>query len=477
MGETHLHLLIENIPEVKMLCDWMKTNVIPESVENKKEMEAFCSFGCNIDQDSGSNADGMLWNYEVMVLPFRPYEEVPELVPILAEVPFYGVDIEKKMSSRWKQSILFLDKYFTTIIKVAFQEYMEPLLKSKKIQIREVGPLKFQNLHHVYENPNSKLSEPTFLFQCGIRFHPIRKAFTFHKDDGFMTATIILPPPGKLTMNQCISTEYLSEEREESKCDNSNYNENNENNEIVCSLRVHSPFGVWHRTPPSVSSDRYKQSHWDKISLEQKKSYWKKEENKNNPFLSFLFYGLTLNQSKLSLRQFKIQSQKKKNNHQFKIWTVLCILYFLFLFCFCPVFLPQAMKKIIFGTMDKISTFLLSIIFNLLLFIVVLQCYQLYILQKSSFPLLFLYFADFKKEEEQRDLLISLCVGNILLYSVCFFFILLYTIYLFYLLYLLWNLDHNIHEINYFKINILIFLILCLTLTPFFLLFYLYRFI
>jgi hypothetical protein len=458
-----------------MLCEWMKINVIPESVEDRKEMEAFCSFGCNIDQNSGSNADGMLWTYEVMVLPFRPYEEEPELIPILAEVPFYGKNIEKKMSSRWKQSVLFLDKCFTAIIKKVFQEYMEPLLKSKKLQVRDVGPYKFQNLYTIYENPNSISSEPTFLFQCGIRFHPIRKAFEFHKDDGFMTATIILPPPGKLTKNKCISTEYLlEEEREESKCEASGHEE-----ERMCSLRVHSPFGGWHRTPSSVSSNRRKQRDWNTISFQQKKSYWQKEENNNNPFLSFLFYGLTLKQSQTSWRQFKIQSERKKKNQQFQRGTVLCILYFLLVFLIGPVFLlPPSVKKIIFRKMDNISAFLLSIIFILLLFIVVLQCYQIHIVQQSSFPLLFLYTVDYKKEEEFIDLLISLCVGNILLYSLCFFFIILYFIYLFYLL---WTLYHNSNNLftskNLIIVYFLYLLYFCLSLTPFFLLFYLYRFI
>lgn len=261
--------VLEGIPEVEELCEWMKTNVIPSSLEDEEAMNDFCSIGCNL---SDMDKREIIWNYVVfIVLPFNDLSK-SGVIPILKKIPFYGDLVTENMKKKWKESTKILNHWFTRILQRIYIDYIRVYLTSPHPQTRQ------------------RFILPYYQLGCIIRIHPLRKTFDFHKDKSFVTGIIQLPAPGKIMTSSCLPTFYITEltykygqDQSINKLQQSCVEEKN------CVLRLHSRTDFYHKTPRKISTNQGVQYNWDKRTIRQRKQYYRQDKNKNNPFISFLF--------------------------------------------------------------------------------------------------------------------------------------------------------------------------------------------
>jgi len=258
--------VLEGIPEVEELCEWMKTNVIPSSLEDEEAMNDFCSIGCNL---SDMDKREIIWNYVVfIVLPFNDLSK-SDVIPILKKIPFYGDLVTENMKRKWKESTKILNHWFTRILQRIYTDYIRLSLTSQQTRQQFILPY--------------------YQLGCVIRIHPLRKTFEFHKDNSFVTGIIQLPAPGKIMTSSCLPTFYISDPTYKSGQSIQKIQQQSCVEEKNCVLRLHSRTGFYHKTPRKISTNQGVQYHWDKRTIRQRKQYYRQDKNKNNPFISFIF--------------------------------------------------------------------------------------------------------------------------------------------------------------------------------------------
>lgn len=267
---------IPDIPEVSNLCEWIKINVIPSSLEDEDAMNDFCSIGCNLS-DVGRHE--IIWEYVVfLVLPFNDLTK-SYVIPILRDTPFYGVLVTENMKRKWKESTKILNHWFTRIIQRIYIDYIRLYLAYLTSPTSPTSP-----------HTTQKFVLPYYQCGCVIRFHPLRKTFEFHKDESLVTGIIQLPAPGKILKSSCLPTLYISDQKYKQKQHEQYLHEQQScKEEKSCVLRLHSRRGYHHKTPKKISTNSQIQSRWDKKTIRQRKQYYRQDENNNNPFISFIF--------------------------------------------------------------------------------------------------------------------------------------------------------------------------------------------
>ena len=303
---------IPDIPEVSKLCEWMKINVIPSSLEDEDAMNDFCSIGCNLSE---VDRHEIIWEYVVfLVLPFHDLTS-SHVIPILRDTPFYGARVTENMKRKWNESTKLLNNWFIQIIQRIYTDYIRLYLLS----------------------PPPRHTTPTFIHpyyqcKCVIRFHPLRKTFHFHKDNSFVTGILQLPAPGKLLKSSCLPTLYISDQKYTPLSSQQYQQQQMCHEEKNCVLKVHSRTGYHHKTPKKISTNSQIQSRWDKRTVRQRKQYYRQTDNNNNPFISFIFDSpRNANETDLEhLKTFLSKFHQRQFLLSLHLIIVLCIGYICF---------------------------------------------------------------------------------------------------------------------------------------------------